>query len=72
VQAVAPLPGLREDWLRRQVRRTEERIDMWLLRAAGRAVGAPAGTPTAHGGVGVAIAARIPTSSTPQRKDLKP
>jgi len=34
VDAVAPLPGLRGDWLRRQVRRTEEPIDLWLLRAA--------------------------------------
>jgi hypothetical protein len=34
VDAVAPLPGRHGEWLRRQVRRTEEPIDLWLLRAA--------------------------------------
>ena len=33
VDTVAALPGPRGIWLRRQVRSTEEPIDLWLLRA---------------------------------------
>lgn len=33
VDAVAGLDGARSDWLRHQVRCTEEPIDLWLLRA---------------------------------------
>jgi hypothetical protein len=33
IDAVAAVPGPRGDWLRMQVRRAEEPIDLWLLRA---------------------------------------
>lgn len=31
--AVSDMPGLRGEWLRRQLRAAEEPIDLWLLRA---------------------------------------
>ncbi len=34
LQAVDGLPGERADWLRRQLRRAEEPIDLWMLRSA--------------------------------------
>jgi hypothetical protein len=33
LQSVADLPGHQGEWLRRQVRATEEPTDLWLLRA---------------------------------------
>jgi hypothetical protein len=32
--AVADVPGSRGDWLRHQVRQTQEPVDLWLLRGA--------------------------------------
>ena len=33
IAAVSDMPGVRGDWLRRQLRAAEEPIDLWLLRA---------------------------------------